>query len=70
MTHFNSENRELSIEHLDVATGGGMHFYGMGCSVNQNNAIGEVADAAGSVPVVGGFLKAVVVAVGRGVCAA
>jgi hypothetical protein len=70
MTRLNNENRELNIEDLDVVTGGDMHFYGMGCSVNQNNAIGELADKAGSVPVVGGFLKAVVVAVGRGACAA
>ena len=41
MTKLNSELRELTIEELDTVAGG-MNFFGMNCSVNQNNAIGAV----------------------------
>ena len=47
---------------------GAMPFYGMNCSLNQNELIGAIDDAVGSIPVIGGFLSAVVTAVGRGIC--
>ena len=67
MSKLNSENRELNIEDLDTVAGG-MPFYGMNCSLNQNNAIGAIVDALGSIPVVGGFLGALGTAIGRGIC--
>ena len=67
MTKLNSEVRELNIADLD-AVAGGMPFYGMNCSLNQNNAIGAVVDALSSIPIIGGVLGAIGTAIGRGVC--
>jgi hypothetical protein len=67
MTKFNSEIRELSIEDLDTVAGG-TPFYGMGCSVNQNNTIGAIVDRLESIPIVGGVLGAIGTAIGRGIC--
>jgi hypothetical protein len=62
-----SENRELTDTELNEAAGG-MRFFGMGCSVNQNNAIGAIVDGLGSIPVVGGVLAGIGTAIGRAVC--
>jgi cytosine deaminase len=62
-----NEIRELNIEELDTVAGG-MNFYGMNCSVNQNNAIGAVVGALESIPIVGGVLGAIGTAIGRGLC--
>jgi hypothetical protein len=67
MTALNSEVRELNIGDLD-AVAGGMPFYGMNCSLNQNTAIGAVVDALSSVPIIGGVLGAIGTAIGRGIC--
>jgi hypothetical protein len=67
MTKLNSEIGELNIEDLDTVAGG-TPFYGMGCSVNQNNAIGAVVGALESIPIVGGVLGAIGTAIGRGLC--
>jgi len=67
MTKLNSEIRELSIEEVD-AVAGAMPFYGMNCSKNGNELIGSIANALGSIPIVGGFLEGVVTAVGRAIC--
>lgn len=61
------EFRDLTLTELKKVSGA-MPFFGMNCSMNQQNGIGAVRDAAGSVPIVGGFLSAVVTAVGRGLC--
>jgi hypothetical protein len=68
MTKLNSEIRELNDQDLNAVAGGSMRFYGMNCSVNQNNGIGAMVDALGSVPLVGGFLAAVGTAIGQQVC--
>jgi hypothetical protein len=67
MTKLNSEIRELSIEELNTVAGGAP-FYGMRCSQNQNELIGAIANAFGSVPLVGGVLSGVVTAVGQAIC--
>ena len=67
MTKLNSEIRELSMEELN-AVAGGTPFYGMSCSQNQNELIGSIANAFGSIAVVGGALSGVVTAVGRAIC--
>jgi hypothetical protein len=67
MTKLNGEVRELGVEELNTVSGG-MPFFGMNCSLNQNNAIGAVVDALGSIPIVGGFLAALGTAIGRGYC--
>ena len=67
MTKLNRENRELNIGDLD-SVAGGMPFYGMGCSLNQQNAIGGVVDGLGSIPIVGGFLAGLATRVGRIIC--
>jgi hypothetical protein len=67
MTKLNSEIGELNIEDLDTVAGG-TPFYGMGCSTNQNNAIGAVVGALESIPIVGGVLGAIGTAIGRGLC--
>lgn len=67
MTTLNSEIRELNIGDLD-AVAGGMPFYGMNCSLNQNNAIGAIVDGLSSIPIIGGVLGAIGTAIGRGVC--
>lgn len=68
MTKVCSEGRELSSEELNTVAGGRMHFYGMGCSVNQNNGIGAMVDALGSVPLAGPVLAAIGTAIGQQVC--
>jgi hypothetical protein len=67
MTKLNRENHELNIEDLDTVAGG-MPFYGMNCSLNQNNAIGAIVDGLGSIPVIGGFLAGVATVLGRAYC--
>jgi hypothetical protein len=67
MTNLNSEIGELNIEDLDTVSGG-MPFFGMNCSLNQNNALGAVRDLAGSIPIVGEGLAAFITAMGRRVC--
>ena len=62
MTNLNSEIRELNIEELD-AVSGGMRFFGMNCSVNQNNAIGAIVDL-----FEGTFLEGAAVAAGQALC--
>jgi hypothetical protein len=47
---------------------GAMPFYGMNCSQNQNELIGAIDGALGSIPVIGGALSAIVTAIGRGLC--
>ena len=63
MTKSNSEIRELNIEELNTVAGGGMHFYGMNCSVNQNNAIGAVVGF-----FEGTFLEGAAIAAGQALC--
>lgn len=63
----NNEIRELNIEDLNNVAGG-MPFFGMNCSLNQQNAIGAIVDTLGSIPVVGGVLGAIGTAIGRGIC--
>jgi hypothetical protein len=67
MTKLNRENHELNIADLDTVAGG-MPFYGMNCSLNQNNAIGAIVDGLGSIPIVGGFLAGVATVLGRAYC--
>ena len=67
MTKLNSEIRELNIEDLDNVAGG-MPFFGMNCSLNQNNTIGAIVDGLGSIPIVGGVLAGIATAIGRGIC--
>ena len=67
MTKLSRENRELNCEDLD-GVAGGMPFYGMNCSLNQQNAIGGIVDGLGSIPVIGGFLAGVATALGRIYC--
>ncbi len=67
MTRLNGEVRELGVEELNTVSGG-MPFFGMNCSLNQNNAIGAVVDVLESIPIVGGFLGALGTAIGRGYC--
>jgi hypothetical protein len=63
MTKSNHETRELNVEDLDTVAGG-MPFYGMGCSVNQNNRIGAFIGGLG-----GGFLGGLATAIARLYCA-
>jgi hypothetical protein len=58
-----NEIRELNIEELDTVSGGGMDFYGMNCSVNQNKAIGAIVGIFG-----GTFLEGAAIAAGRALC--
>ena len=67
MTKSNGENRELNIGDLD-SVAGGMPFFGMGCSLNQQNKIGAIVDALEGVPVIGGVLGAIGTFLGRGYC--
>ena len=67
MTKLNSEARELRIEDLDSVSGG-MPFFGMGCSLNQNNRIGGIVDSLNSIPFIGGVLGAIGTAIGRAYC--
>jgi len=67
MTRWNVENRELNIGDLDKVAGG-MPFFGMGCSLNQQNKIGAIVDALEGVPVIGGVLGAIGTLIGRGYC--
>ena len=53
---------ELNIEELDTVAGG-MDFYGMNCSVNQNNAIGAIVGLFR-----GTFLEGAAIAAGRALC--
>ena len=62
MTKLNSGLRELKIEELD-AVAGGMPFYGMNCSVNQQNAIHAVVSM-----FEGTFLEGAAIAAGRALC--
>jgi hypothetical protein len=62
-----NEIRELTATELNQVSGA-MPFFGMNCSVNQNNRIGAIVDALGSVPVIGGLLGAIGTAIGRGIC--
>jgi hypothetical protein len=57
-----NEIGELNIEELDTVAGG-MDFYGMNCSVNQNNAIGAIVGIFG-----GTFLEGAAIAAGRALC--
>jgi hypothetical protein len=57
-----NEIRELNIEELDTVAGG-MPFYGMKCSVNQNNAIGAIVGI-----FEGTFLEGAAIAAGRALC--
>ena len=57
-----NEIRELNIEELDTVAGG-MDFYGMNCSANQNNAIGAIVGIFG-----GTFLEGAAIAAGRALC--
>jgi hypothetical protein len=67
MTKSNVENREVRIEDLDDVAGG-MPFYGMGCSVNQDYAIDGIVKGLESVPVIGGALGAIGTFLGRAFC--
>jgi hypothetical protein len=67
MTRSNSEVSELNAEQLD-SVAGGMPFYGMGCSLNQNELIGAIDGAVSGIPVVGPILSGVVTAIGRIIC--
>jgi hypothetical protein len=67
MTKLSRENRELNCEDLD-GVAGGMPFYGMNCSLNQQNAIGGIVDGLGSIPIVGGFLAGLATVLGRAYC--
>jgi hypothetical protein len=58
-----NEIRELSIEELNTAVGGGMPFYGMNCSVNQNKAIGAIVGM-----FEGTFLEGAAIAAGQALC--
>ena len=62
MTKLNSELRELKIEELDTVAAG-MSFYGMKCSVNQNNAIGAIVGI-----FEGTFLEGAAIAAGQALC--
>jgi hypothetical protein len=62
MTKLNSEIRELNIEELNTVAGG-MPFYGMKCSVNQNNAIGAIVGI-----FEGTFLEGAAIAAGQALC--
>lgn len=62
MTTVSSELRELKTEDLD-SVAGGMPFYGMKCSVNQNNAIGAIVGL-----FEGTFLEGAAIAAGRALC--
>ena len=59
--------RRLTDEETHTVSGG-MPFYGMNCSKNQNELIGAIDDAVGGIPVIGGVLSGVVTAVGRIIC--
>jgi hypothetical protein len=61
------DHRMLTDEEILIVSGG-MPFYGMNCSKNQNELIGAIDDAVGSIPVIGGVLSGVVTAVGRIIC--
>lgn len=63
----NPNKSELGSGELDSVVGG-MPFYGMGCSVNQNETIGAIDNAVGSVPIVGPILSGVVRGIGRIIC--
>jgi hypothetical protein len=67
MTELNVGNGALQIEELDKVAGG-MPFYGMGCSLNQQNAIGGIVGALEGVPVIGGVLGAIGTFLGRAYC--
>jgi broad specificity polyphosphatase/5'/3'-nucleotidase SurE len=62
MTKLKSELRELTIEELDTVAGG-MNFFGMNCSVNQNNAIGAVVAL-----FEGTILEGAAIAAGQALC--
>ena len=67
MTKLSRESRELNSEDLN-SVAGGMPFYGMNCSLNQQNAIGGIVDGLGSIPIVGGFLAGLATVFGRAYC--
>ena len=67
MTKLNNETRELHIEELDTVSGG-MAFFGMGCSLNQNNRIGGIVNSLNSIPFIGGVLGGIATAIGRAYC--
>ena len=56
---------------LHSATAGvqpAMPFFGMNCSLNQDEAIGAIVDGLGSIPIVGGVLSGVATVIGRAIC--
>jgi hypothetical protein len=67
MTRSNNETRELNIGELD-AVSGGMPFFGMNCSLNQNNRIGGIVNSLNSIPLIGGALGAIATAIGQAYC--
>lgn len=67
MTKFKNETRELSIKDLDTVSGG-MAFFGMGCSLNQNNRIGGIVNSLNSIPFIGGVLAGIATGIGRAYC--
>ena len=67
MTDLKNDIRELSIEDLDTVSGG-MAFFGMGCSVNQNNRIGGIVNSLNSIPFIGGVLAGTATGIGRAYC--
>jgi hypothetical protein len=67
MTNLKSEIHELSVEDLDTVSGG-MAFFGMNCSLNQNNRIGGIVKSLNSIPFVGGVLAGIATGLGRIYC--
>ena len=67
MTNLKNETHELSIKDLDNVSGG-MAFFGMGCSVNQNSRIGGIVNSLNSIPFIGGVLAGIATGIGRAYC--
>ena len=67
MTTLFVENSAVQIEDLENVAGG-MPFFGMDCSLNQQNRIGAIVDKLEGVPGIGGILGRIGTFFGRGYC--